>query len=63
MPEVDVDEYVATRSVGGLGIHLIRNYMDEVDYQRTNGQNVLTMKKNLKTTTNNKNNGSNNQKG
>ena len=63
MPEVDVDEYVATRSVGGLGIHLIRNYMDEVDYQRTNEQNVLTMKKNLKTTTNNKNNGSNNQKG
>jgi anti-sigma regulatory factor (Ser/Thr protein kinase) len=63
MQEVDVDEYVATRSVGGFGIHLIRNYMDEVDYQRTNGQNVLTMKKNLKTTTNNKNNGSNNQKG
>ena len=53
MPEVDVDEYVATRSVGGLGIHLTRNYMDKVDYQRTNGQNVLTMKKNLKTTNNN----------
>ena len=53
MPEVDVDEYVATRSVGGLGIHMIRNYMDKVDYQRTNGQNVLTMKKNLKTTNNN----------
>jgi sigma-B regulation protein RsbU (phosphoserine phosphatase) len=53
MPEVDVDEYVTTRSVGGLGIHLIRNYMDKVDYQRTNGQNVLTMKKNLKTTNNN----------
>ena len=53
MPEVDVDEYVATRSVGGLGIHLIHNYMDKVDYQRTNGQNVLTMKKNLKTTNNN----------
>ena len=50
MPEVDVDDYVATRSVGGLGIHLIRNYMDEVNYQHTNGENVLMMKKNLKTT-------------
>ena len=63
MPEVDVDDYVATRSVGGLGIHLIRNYMDEVNYQHTNGENVLMMKKNLKTTNKNKNNGSNNQKG
>ena len=63
MPEVDVNDYVATRSVGGLGIHLIRNYMDEVNYQHTNGENVLIMKKNLKTTNKNKNNGSNNQKG
>ena len=50
MPEVDVEDYVAKRSIGGLGIHLIRHYMDEVDYQFTNGQNVLTMKKNLKST-------------
>ena len=63
MPKVDVDEYVATRSIGGLGIHLIRHYMDEVAYQRINGQNVLTMKKRLKSINNNKNNGSNNQKG
>lgn len=63
MPEVDQEKYVATRSIGGLGIHLIRHYMDEVDYQRTDGQNVLTMKKNLKSTNNIKNNGSNNQKG
>lgn len=63
MPEVDVEDYVAKRSIGGLGIHLIRHYMDEVDYQLTNGQNVLTMKKNLKSTKNIKKNGSNNQKG
>ena len=63
IPEVDVEDYVAKRSIGGLGIHLIRHYMDEVSYQRTNDQNVLTMKKNLKSTKNNKKNGSNNQKG
>ena len=63
VPVYNVEDYVAKRSIGGLGIHLIRHYMDEVSYQRTNDQNVLTMKKNLKSTKNNKKNGSNNQKG
>ena len=54
MPEVDVHNHVAKRSVGGLGIHLIRHYMDEVNYQYIDGHNVLTMKKNLKSTNNTK---------
>ena len=54
MPEVDVHNHVAKRSVGGLGIHLIRHYMDEVSYQYIDGHNVLTMKKNLKSNNNTK---------
>ena len=48
MPEVDVKKYVAKRAIGGLGIHLIRHYMDFVSYDHIEGYNVLTMKKNLK---------------
>ncbi len=31
--------------VGGLGIHLVKNLMDEVAYERRAGTNVLTLKK------------------
>ena len=34
--------------IGGLGIHLIKNLMDEVCYQRLKGKNRLTLKKELK---------------
>ena len=46
-PEVDVDSYVQKRSVGGLGIHLIRHYMDDIAYEYTDSQNVLRMTKKL----------------
>lgn len=35
------------RTVGGLGIHLVRNLMDSVDYERRDGKNILTMIKNI----------------
>jgi len=31
--------------VGGLGIHLVKNLMDEIVYERRAGTNVLTLKK------------------
>ena len=31
--------------IGGLGIHLIKKMMDEIDYQRVKGKNRLTLKK------------------
>lgn len=31
--------------VGGLGIHLVKNLMDDVVYERRAGTNVLTLKK------------------
>lgn len=33
------------RPVGGLGIFLVRELMDSINYERTNGKNVLTMRK------------------
>ena len=34
--------------IGGLGIHLAKNLMDEVCYQRCKDKNILTLKKNVK---------------
>ena len=36
------------RPVGGLGILLVRNLMDSINYERTEGKNVLTMRKDYK---------------
>jgi len=36
--------------IGGLGIHLAKNLMDEVCYQRCNDKNILTLRKNIKET-------------
>lgn len=36
------------RPVGGMGIHLIRNAVDEINYARENKRNVLTLKKTTK---------------
>ena len=35
------------RKVGGLGIHMVKNSMDAVDYEYKDGQNVLTIRKKL----------------
>lgn len=35
------------RPIGGLGIYLVRNIMDIVSYERTDGKNILTMTKNI----------------
>jgi anti-sigma regulatory factor (Ser/Thr protein kinase) len=44
-PCPDVNQGLDDRPVGGLGIYLVRNLMDQVEYRRTGAQNVLTMKK------------------
>jgi anti-sigma regulatory factor (Ser/Thr protein kinase) len=36
---------VNERPVGGLGLHLVRELMDEVRYERRNGQNVVVLVK------------------
>lgn len=47
MKEVDVSLGIDERPVGGLGIHLVKNIMDEIEYERKNKQNILTLKKEL----------------
>ena len=38
------------RPIGGLGIFLVRQLMDSIQYERTDGKNVLTLRKKLETT-------------
>ena len=45
-PDLPCD--IESCKIGGLGIHLIKNLMDEVCYKRTEGKNQLTLKKELK---------------
>jgi serine/threonine-protein kinase RsbW len=47
VPPPDLTLSLEQRPIGGLGIHLIRNLMDEVSYARRDGRNVLKMAKHL----------------
>jgi anti-sigma regulatory factor (Ser/Thr protein kinase) len=43
--EVDVEQQAEQRIEGGLGIHLMRHYMDYISYERKDDENILTMQK------------------
>lgn len=43
--EPPLDEPVNERKVGGLGLFLVRRFMDRVEYSRQNGRNVLCILK------------------
>ncbi len=43
--EVDTTLSAEQRSIGGLGIHLVRSIMDSVTYQRDADMNILTLQK------------------
>ena len=45
--EVDTTLSAEERPIGGLGIHLVRQIMDSINYERTDGKNVLTLRKKL----------------
>ena len=42
-PEADTSLPLSERELGGLGIHLVRNMMDKIEYKRTQNKNVLTL--------------------
>jgi anti-sigma regulatory factor (Ser/Thr protein kinase) len=46
--KADTTLSVEERRVGGLGIYLVRELMDSINYERIDGHNILTMKKKVK---------------
>lgn len=45
--DADVDINPAEREIGGMGIFIVKNIMNKVTYQRLDGKNLLTMKKEI----------------
>lgn len=45
--DADVDVNPADRELGGMGIYIVKNIMNQVSYQRLKGKNLLTMKKSI----------------
>jgi len=44
-PEADIDAPLDEREVGGLGLFLVHQMMDNVEYERVDGRNVVTLTK------------------
>jgi serine/threonine-protein kinase RsbW len=47
-PLPDLTGPLEKRTLGGLGIHLVRSLADHVDYQRDGTKNVLTIQKRIR---------------
>ncbi|MDY5772454.1 MAG: ATP-binding protein [Bacteroidaceae bacterium] len=45
--DADITLAAEDREIGGLGIFIVKNIMNEVTYQRLDGKNILTLKKNI----------------
>ena len=45
--EPDLDASVQERKIGGLGIYIVKNIVDDIKYQRVNDENVLEFIKNI----------------
>ncbi len=43
----DITLTAEERQIGGLGIYMVKQSMDEVDYKHENGKNIFTLKKYL----------------
>jgi serine/threonine-protein kinase RsbW len=44
-PEPDTVKSLEERTIGGLGIHLVRKIVDSLEYKRQGERNLLTIKK------------------
>ena len=47
-PKVDTTLSAEERNIGGLGIHIMRQNMDSINYERMDNLNVLTLRKKIK---------------
>jgi serine/threonine-protein kinase RsbW len=45
LPQLDAD--IEARTIGGLGVHLVRTLVDECGYARSGGQNIVRLRKRL----------------
>ena len=45
-PDIHAD--IEERGIGGLGIYMVKEYMDECTYERKDGFNIFTMRKAIK---------------
>jgi len=45
--KVDINQSLEERTVGGLGLHLVRNMIDDLSYKFEKGNCVITVIKNL----------------
>lgn len=48
IPDADITLSAEDRQIGGLGIFLIRQIMNKVEYQRIDNKNILTLSKEYK---------------
>lgn len=46
----DIDLSLEERKIGGLGIFMVKDYMDHLEYKFENKSNILIMEKNLRET-------------
>jgi anti-sigma regulatory factor (Ser/Thr protein kinase) len=46
-PEPDMDRPIKERPIGGLGIHLVKHFMDQLEYRRNGGRNRLVLRKRM----------------
>ena len=44
-PDPDVTLSAEERQIGGLGIFMVKKSMDDMQYERRDGKNILTIKK------------------
>ena len=47
VPEPDLDLPLEQRRIGGLGVHFIRKFTDQVDWRREDNMNILRLSVNL----------------
>jgi serine/threonine-protein kinase RsbW len=50
-PEVDTSVPLEQRTIGGLGVHLLKKLMDSARYERRDGRNILTLVRELRPAT------------
>ena len=46
-PDPDITLSAEERNIGGLGIFLTKKFMDSVEYEYKDGQNILTLRKRI----------------